>query len=74
MRQVTAAQKVEEAKALEEKVEAYKREEEAKRLSIKKKNVDHQQLMLKQVGTKQKGKDLTLCKTGVAIIKGESLM
>lgn len=51
-REITAAQKVVEAQALEDLVEKYKREEETKRLDIKKRNRDHQQLMLKQVGTK----------------------
>lgn len=63
--------KVSEAMELQKKVAQFQLEDEQKKMSIKKKNTDHLEIMKKQMGAKPKTKDLALVKTGVAIIKGD---
>ena len=73
-RQSAAAKKAADGVRLEKDVEKYWQEEEAAKLARKKKNTDHLSLLQSQISSKVKaGKDLQLVKTGVAIVKGDTL-
>ena len=72
LRELTQAQKLKDAKTIEEDVIAFRQEEAGKKIAHIQKNKDHLDLVMRQMKEKSKQNPGTFAKTGVAIIKGST--